>query len=81
MQDAKAYILLAILAVFLLVLIQNTQVATLRFLVWRVQISQVALVLLAGVIGFAGGYVVRMVHVARKKRKGGSRDSSTSSHR
>ncbi len=81
MQDAKAYILLAILIVFLLVVVQNAQVVTLRFLFWRMQISQVPLLLLVGIIGFVGGYVVRMAQVSRKKGKGGSRDTTTSSHR
>lgn len=80
MQDAKAYILLGVLIVFLIVVVQNTQVITLRFLFWRLQISQVPLLLLVGVIGFTGGYVVRMVQVARKKSKGGSRETTTSLH-
>ena len=71
MQDGKAYILLAIVAVFLVVVIQNTQVVTLRFLFWRLTISQVALILLVGLVGFAGGYVAHMVHVSRTRHKGG----------
>ncbi|MBD3299277.1 MAG: DUF1049 domain-containing protein [candidate division Zixibacteria bacterium] len=80
MQDAKAYILLGLLVVFLIVVAQNTQVVTLRFLFWRLQISQVPLLLLVGLIGFTGGYVMRMVQVSRRRGKGGSRDT-TSSHR
>lgn len=38
------------------VLLQNTQVVTLRFLFWRISMSQIILLVLLSVLGFLVGY-------------------------
>lgn len=38
------------------VLLQNTQVVTLRFLFWRISMSQIILLVLLSALGFLAGY-------------------------
>ena len=69
MQDAKAYILIAAVVIFLILLVQNTQIVTLRFLFWGVQVSELALVLIVGLVAFAGGYAARAIQVKRRSKR------------
>jgi len=52
-------LILAIL--FLIFLIQNTQVVTLRLYFWKISMSQIILIPLVLVLGFIIGYVVAKV--------------------
>ena len=69
MQDAKAYILIAAVVIFLILLVQNTQIVTLRFLFWGVQVSELALVLIVGLVAFVGGYAARAIQVKRRSKR------------
>ena len=57
----KTIVILVLVALFAIVLIQNTQVVTLRLLFWKVGMSQIILVPLTMVIGFILGYLVDKV--------------------
>ena len=70
MQDTRTTILVGIIVVFLILLVQNTGVVTFRFLIWKVQVSQVALIAIVGLVAFAGGYISHAVKAAKKKRQG-----------
>jgi len=60
---------LVLIALFLIILIQNTQVVTLRLFFWKVGMSQIILIPLTMVIGFVVGFVVSKVIGNRDKRK------------
>jgi len=68
MSSLRATILIVAAISFLIILTQNTQVVALRFLFWRVQMSQIVLVLLCTLIGFAAGYVLAVVGSRRRER-------------
>ncbi len=55
---AKKVILLVILALLLIFIAQNTQVVTVRFLFWKMSMSQVVLIPALVVIGIAIGFLI-----------------------
>ena len=65
----KFIVVLVLIALFLIILIQNTQVVTLRLFFWKVGMSQIILIPLTMVIGFVVGFVVSKVIGNRDKRK------------
>jgi len=60
-MKAKVIVVLVLIGLFLVILIQNTQVVTLRLLFWKVGMSQIILVPLTMLIGFILGYIVAKV--------------------
>jgi lipopolysaccharide assembly protein A len=52
-------ILLAVL--FVMIVIQNTEVVTLRFLFWKFSMSRIILMAVILLIGFVGGYIVAKI--------------------
>lgn len=68
----KTIAVLIVIALFLIILIQNTQVVTLRLFFWKIGMSQIILVPLTMLIGFVLGYVVAKVtsnHRSMKKHQ------------
>jgi len=57
----KFIVLLVLIALFLIILIQNTQVVTLQLFFWKVGMSQIILIPLIMAIGFVVGFVVSKV--------------------
>jgi uncharacterized integral membrane protein len=57
----KTIVVLVLIGLFLIVLIQNTQVVTLRLLFWKAGMSQIILMPLIMLIGFILGYIVAKV--------------------
>ena len=53
----KTVIILIIFVLFLIVLLQNTQVVTLRFLFWEISMSRIILLAVVLLIGVVIGYV------------------------
>ncbi len=51
-------VILVLVALFVIILVQNTQVVTLRLLFWKLGMSQIILVPLTMLIGFIIGYIV-----------------------
>jgi len=60
-MKAQTIVVLVIIGLFLIVLIQNTQVVTLRLLFWKLDIAQIILVPLTMLIGFIFGYFIAKV--------------------
>ena len=60
----KAIIILVLVTLFIIVLIQNTQVVTLRLLFWKVEMSQIVLIPLVLFVGMVVGYLLGTI---RKK--------------
>jgi uncharacterized integral membrane protein len=58
LMKTKLLILLAVIVLFLIFLIQNTQVVTLHLYFWKISMSQIILLPLTLIIGFLLGYVV-----------------------
>jgi len=69
MMKPKLIVVLVLIALFLIVLIQNTQVVTLRLFFWKIGISQIILIPLTMLIGFVAGYIVTRVTGNRFKEK------------
>lgn len=53
----KLILILIVVVLALIVLFQNTQVVTFRFLFWSKDISQIVLVLLTLALGFVLGFI------------------------
>jgi len=62
----KLLILSIIIILFLIFLIQNTQVVTLHLYFWKISMSQIILIPLVLIIGFVIGYTVAIFN--RKKK-------------
>ncbi|UCF85614.1 MAG: LapA family protein [Desulfobacteraceae bacterium] len=69
MMKAKTIAPLVLIALFVIILIQNTQVVTLRLFFWKVGMSQIILIPLTMLIGFVVGYIVARVTGGNHKRK------------
>ena len=69
MIKPKLVVVLVLIALFLIVLIQNTQVVTLRLFFWKIGMSQIILIPLTMLIGFVVGYLVTRVTGNRFKEK------------
>ncbi len=57
MKTLKTTIVVALLVVSLVVVIQNTEVVTLRFLFWELSASRIILIPLIMLVGFVLGYI------------------------
>ena len=66
----KFIVVLVLIALFLIILIQNIQPVTLRLFFWKVGMSQIILIPLTMAIGFVVGFIVAKVtgNQTRKKR-------------
>ena len=63
----KFIVVLVIVGLFLVFLIQNTQVVTLRLYFWEISMSQIILIPLAILVGFVFGFIV--AKIPRKDKK------------
>jgi uncharacterized integral membrane protein len=70
-MKTKLISILVVLILFLVFLIQNTQVVTLRLYFWKISMSQIVLIPLVLILGFALGY-----GVAKMAGKNGSSKES-----
>lgn len=52
----KTIFFLAIIGFLLIILLQNTQVVTLRVLFWKISMSRIVFLPLITIIGFVAGY-------------------------
>jgi uncharacterized integral membrane protein len=58
LKNPKVIVVLVLVALFLILLFQNTQVVTLKIFFWDVAMSQIILIPLVLLIGFVAGYLV-----------------------
>ncbi len=57
-MKAKVLIILVLLALFLIIVLQNSEVVTLQLLFWQITISRILLIFIIVFIGFVLGYTV-----------------------
>ena len=69
MMRPKFIVVLVLIALFLIILIQNIQVVTLQLFFWKVGMSQIILIPLTMAIGFVVGFVVSKVTGKQRTRK------------
>ena len=67
-MKTKTIIILILIALFVIVLIQNTQVLTVQFFFWKISMSRIILICLLMLVGFIIGFLV--AKVGRKRWKG-----------
>jgi len=65
----KTVIILIIFVLFLIVLLQNTQVVTLRFLFWEISMSRIIFLAVSLLIGVVIGYVAAGIGGRERKNK------------
>lgn len=65
----KTIVVLVLSVLFLIILIQNTQVVTLRLFFWKIGVSQIILVPITMLIGFTLGYIVGKMTGNRHRRE------------
>ncbi len=63
----KVVVLLILMALFLIVLIQNNQIVIYRLYFWKVSISQIILVPLVALFGFVVGFIVAKLNGRRRR--------------
>ena len=68
-MKAKLIVVLILIALFIVLLIQNTEIVTFRIFFWKVSMSQVILLPLALLIGFAVGYMFGLQRVKIRRKK------------
>jgi len=68
-MKAKTIIILILIALFVIVLIQNTQVLTVQFFFWKISMSRIILICLLMLVGFIIGFLVAKVGRKRLKRQ------------
>ena len=69
MKNPKTIAIVVVMIFFLIFLFQNTSVMTLRLYFWEVSMSQIILVPLILVIGFACGFAVGKLTGRKKPEK------------
>ncbi|MFW6114672.1 MAG: lipopolysaccharide assembly protein LapA domain-containing protein [Thermodesulfobacteriota bacterium] len=65
----KFIAVLVLIALFLVILIQNLQPVTLRLFFWKVSMSQIILIPIIMAIGAVIGFIIAKVAGNRRKRK------------
>ena len=65
----KTITVLVLISLFLIILLQNTQVVTLRLFFWKVGMSQIILIPITMAIGFVIGFIISKAIGNRNKRK------------
>ena len=65
----KIIILLVIIALALVIIIQNTQVVTYRLFIWKISISQIILLPFAVLTGFVIGFIVAKLTESRREKR------------
>jgi uncharacterized integral membrane protein len=69
MMKAKTIVVFVLIALFVIILIQNTHVVTLRLYFWKLSMSQIILTPLTMLIGVVVGFLVAKVIGDRHKRE------------
>jgi uncharacterized integral membrane protein len=60
-MSTKAIAVVVAVILFVILVVQNTEVVTLQLLFWKVTMSRIILLSLVGLIGFVAGYFARRV--------------------
>jgi uncharacterized integral membrane protein len=65
-RHVKNIILIVLITLTIIVMVQNAQPITFRFLYWNYQVSQLLLVVIVLVLGFLAGFITAYVPKRRK---------------
>ncbi|NVL91852.1 MAG: DUF1049 domain-containing protein [Desulfobacterales bacterium] len=76
MMKAKTIVVLVLVALFVIILIENTQVVSLRLFFWKISMSQIILIPLTILIGFVIGYIVAKVTARAPRSEKASMNST-----
>jgi uncharacterized integral membrane protein len=69
MMKPKTIVAIVLFVLFIIILLQNTQVVTLRLYFWKIGMSQIILIPLTMLIGAVVGYIVARVTGNRGNRE------------
>jgi len=61
MKNKKILLIIIILSLFLIVTLQNTEVAAFKILFWTVDMSRIIFIYLSALIGFITGFVIAKI--------------------
>jgi uncharacterized integral membrane protein len=67
--NAKTIVVLVIAVLLLVIIIQNTQVVTLRLFFWKISMSRIIVLAVTLIVGFATGYVVAGIGTGKRKNR------------
>ncbi len=68
-MNAKVILLIAVLTLFLLITLQNTETAEFRMLFWPVSMSRIVIMYICVLIGFIAGFIFAKVSAKKKERE------------
>jgi uncharacterized integral membrane protein len=68
MKKPKIIIVAVLIILFAIILIQNTQIVTLRLFFWKASMSQVILIPLIMLIGFVIGFGIAKLTGSRRRK-------------
>lgn len=71
-REVKIGLLVALTTLALVVITQNTEVVSMRFLGWEFTLSRILLLGGALLLGFAAGYLTAVLRARRSQRPSGS---------
>lgn len=63
------YFGIASILVIIIIALQNSEIVTVRFLFWGIEMSRILLIFLVFVIGFLSGYLLRGTHKKSSSKK------------
>jgi uncharacterized integral membrane protein len=66
-KQVRNFVLIVLGVLLVVVMIQNAQPVTFRFLNWRYQVSQLLLVVIVLVIGFLSGFITAKISRGSKE--------------
>lgn len=76
MSNIRIIIILAVLILFVVFMVQNTQIITVTLLFQDIRMSRVVLILISALAGFIFGYfLAKPIHWRRKKAPGESKNA------
>ncbi len=67
-MNAKIVLIIIILVLFLIITLQNTEVASFKILFWDIEMSRIVFIFIAVLVGFIAGYVVGKVTGGKSDR-------------
>jgi len=67
MRQIKNFVLIVLGVLIIIVMVQNAQPITFRFLNWNYQVSQLLLVVIVLLLGFLTGFIVAKVTGGKSK--------------
>ncbi len=61
MKNPKILLIIVILSLFVIVTLQNTEIARFKILFWTVDMSRIIFIYLSVIVGFITGYIIAKI--------------------